>query len=86
MSSGQGPGEEESNGSGGARAARDRRPVRGSAGPATLSAAIRLIDPCRERGIDPPERLVIEKASEIWEHQFSGAVMKPTAIAELIPE
>jgi electron-transferring-flavoprotein dehydrogenase len=56
------------------------------AGPATLSAAIRLVDLCRERGIDPPEMLVIEKASEIGEHQLSGAVMKPTAIAELIPE
>ena len=56
------------------------------AGPATLSAAIRLADLCRERGIDAPEMLVIEKASEIGEHQLSGAVMKPTAIAELIPE
>jgi electron-transferring-flavoprotein dehydrogenase len=56
------------------------------AGPATLSAAIRLVDLCRGRGIDPPGMLVIEKASEIGEHQLSGAVMKPTAIAELIPE
>ena len=56
------------------------------AGPATLSAAIRLVDLCRERGIDPPEMMVIEKASQIGEHQLSGAVMKPTAIAELIPE
>ncbi len=56
------------------------------AGPATLSAAIRLVDLCRERGSDPPEMLVIEKASEIGEHQLSGAAIKPTAIAELIPD
>jgi electron-transferring-flavoprotein dehydrogenase len=56
------------------------------AGPATLSAAIRLVDLCRERGLEPPEMLVIEKASEVGEHQLSGAVMKPSAIAELIPE
>src|SRR5262245_16700034 len=56
------------------------------AGPATLSAAIHLVDLCRARAIAPPEMLVIEKASEIGEHQLSGAVMKPTAIAELVPE
>jgi electron-transferring-flavoprotein dehydrogenase len=56
------------------------------AGPATLSAAIRLADLCRERGVDPPAMLVIEKASEIGEHQLSGAVMDPKGIQELIPD
>jgi electron-transferring-flavoprotein dehydrogenase len=56
------------------------------AGPATLSAAIRLVDLCRERGVDPPAMLVIEKASEIGEHQLSGAVMDPKGIQELMPD
>ncbi|MFQ5513321.1 MAG: 4Fe-4S dicluster domain-containing protein [Myxococcota bacterium] len=56
------------------------------AGPATLAAAIRLVDLCREKGRDLPAMLVIEKASEIGEHQLSGAVMKPNAIAELMPD
>ena len=45
------------------------------AGPATLASAIRVVDLCKEKGIDPPAMLVIEKASEIGEHQLSGAVM-----------
>jgi electron-transferring-flavoprotein dehydrogenase len=56
------------------------------AGPATLAAAIRLADLCRERGVEPPAMLVIEKASELGEHQLSGAVMDPKGIAELIPD
>jgi electron-transferring-flavoprotein dehydrogenase len=55
------------------------------AGPATLAAAIRLVDLCREKGIEPPGMLVIEKASEIGEHQLSGAVMDPKGIRELVP-
>ena len=56
------------------------------AGPATLAAAIRLVDLCQKQGVESPAILVIEKAAEIGEHQLSGAVMKPTAIAELIPD
>ncbi|MFQ5698334.1 MAG: 4Fe-4S dicluster domain-containing protein [Myxococcota bacterium] len=56
------------------------------AGPATLAAAIRLVDLCRERGIEPPAMLVIEKASEIGEHQLSGAAMDPRGIQELCPD
>ncbi len=56
------------------------------AGPATLASAIRLVDLCKEKGIEPPSMLVIEKAAELGEHQLSGAVMKPTAIEELVPD
>ncbi len=56
------------------------------AGPATLASAIRVVDLCKEKGIDPPAMLVIEKASEIGEHQLSGAVMNPRAIQELAPD
>ncbi len=56
------------------------------AGPATLSAAIRLVDLCRERKLEPPSILVIDKASSIGEHQLSGAVMDARGIAELVPD
>jgi electron-transferring-flavoprotein dehydrogenase len=56
------------------------------AGPATLAAAIHLADLCQTKGIDTPEMLVIEKASEVGEHQLSGAVMDPRGIDELIPD
>ena len=56
------------------------------AGPATLATAIRLADLCREHGRETPAMLVIEKASEIGEHQLSGAVMDPIGIRELIPD
>ena len=56
------------------------------AGPATLAAAIRLVDLCKEQGVEVPAMLVIEKASDIGDHQLSGAVMKTMAVQELIPE
>jgi electron-transferring-flavoprotein dehydrogenase len=56
------------------------------AGPATLAAAIRLMDLCKARNIEPPSMLVIEKASALGEHQLSGAVMDPRGIEELIPD
>ena len=56
------------------------------AGPATLAGAIRVADLCKQRGVDPPAMLVIEKASEIGEHQLSGAVMNPRGIEELVPD
>ncbi len=55
------------------------------AGPATLGAAIKLADLCEEKGVEPPMMLIIEKASEVGEHQLSGAVMDPRGIEELIP-
>ena len=56
------------------------------AGAATLSTAIRLAELCEERSVEMPAMLVIEKASEIGEHQLSGAVMDPRGIEELIPD
>ncbi len=56
------------------------------AGPATLSAAIHLADRCNAQGLETPAMLVIEKASEIGEHQLSGAVMDPQGIRELAPK
>jgi electron-transferring-flavoprotein dehydrogenase len=56
------------------------------AGPATLASAIHLVDLCKAKGVETPTMLVIEKASEIGEHQLSGAVMKPTALQELMPD
>ncbi len=55
-------------------------------GPATLASAIRLVDLCKEKGIEAPAMLVIEKSPEIGEHQLSGAVMNPRAIHELVPD
>jgi electron-transferring-flavoprotein dehydrogenase len=56
------------------------------AGAATLAAAIRLADLCRESGTELPQILVIEKAAEIGGHQLSGAVIDPRAIRELFPD
>ena len=56
------------------------------AGPATLATAIRLADLCRRGGGEMPAMLVIEKASELGEHQLSGAVMDPIGIRELSPD
>jgi len=56
------------------------------AGPATLAAAIRLVDLCEAQRVEPPAMLVIEKASGLGEHQLSGAVMDPRGIEELIPD
>jgi electron-transferring-flavoprotein dehydrogenase len=56
------------------------------AGPSTLAAAIHLADLCEAQGVEVPAMLVIEKASEIGEHQLSGAVMDPRGIADLVPD
>lgn len=66
------------------------------AGPATLASAYHLvkeIEACNETAesqgrsaIEPPTILIIEKAAAIGDHQLSGAVMNPRAIAELIPD
>ena len=55
------------------------------AGPAGLSAAIRLRQLADERGEDLSV-CVIEKGSEVGAHILSGAVMDPRAINELIPD
>jgi electron-transferring-flavoprotein dehydrogenase len=56
------------------------------AGPATLAAAIHLVDLCKAQNVEVPAMLVIEKASELGEHQLSGAVMDPRGIQELVPD
>src|SRR5271170_6253104 len=55
------------------------------AGPAGLSAAIRLRQLCGESGQDFSV-CVIEKGSEVGAHILSGAVIDPIAINELIPD
>ncbi|WP_196137806.1 electron transfer flavoprotein-ubiquinone oxidoreductase [Aliikangiella sp. G2MR2-5] len=55
------------------------------AGPAGLSAAIRMAQIAQESG---EERMicVVEKGSEVGAHILSGAVFEPTALNELIPD
>jgi len=55
------------------------------AGPAGLSAAIRLKQLAQERGQDIAV-CVIEKGSEVGAHILSGAVIDPIALNELIPD
>ncbi|XP_072959335.1 electron transfer flavoprotein-ubiquinone oxidoreductase, mitochondrial [Typha angustifolia] len=54
------------------------------AGPAGLSAAIRLKQLCHERNIDLSV-CVLEKGSEVGAHILSGNVFEPRALDELIP-
>ena len=54
------------------------------AGPAGLSAAIRLKQLAAEKGREVSV-CVIEKGSEVGAHQLSGAVLEPRALNELIP-
>ncbi len=55
------------------------------AGPAGLSAAIRLKQLAAERGHEVSV-CVIEKGSEVGAHILSGAVVDPIALTELIPD
>ncbi|WP_028603420.1 electron transfer flavoprotein-ubiquinone oxidoreductase [Ottowia thiooxydans] len=55
------------------------------AGPAGLSAAIRLKQVAAEKGQDVSV-VVLEKGSEPGAHILSGAVMDPKALTELIPD
>lgn len=55
------------------------------AGPAGLSAAIRLKQLANDKGQDISV-CVLEKASEVGAHILSGAVMDPKALTELIPD
>ncbi len=52
------------------------------AGPAGLSAAIRL----KQLGGDDVSVVVLEKGSEVGAHILSGAVIEPRALDELIPD
>ena len=57
-----------------------------SAGPAGLSAAIRLKQLANAAGNEDFRVLLLEKGSEIGAHVLSGAVIEPTAIKELVPD
>jgi electron-transferring-flavoprotein dehydrogenase len=55
------------------------------AGPAGLSASIRLRQLCQAHGRNLTV-CVIEKGSEVGAHILSGAVLDPIALHELIPD
>lgn len=56
------------------------------AGPAGLSAAIRMKQLANEAGNEDFRVIVLEKAGDIGAHILSGAVIQPTAIKELFPD
>ena len=55
------------------------------AGPAGLSAAIRLMQLSEESGKEI-RVCVVDKAPEIGAHTLSGAVLEPRALNELFPD
>ena len=55
-------------------------------GPAGMSAALRLARLQKERGGEPLAIAVLEKARETGAHMLSGAVLDPSALAELVPD
>ena len=57
-----------------------------SAGPAGLSAAIRLKQLANEAGNEEFRVLLLEKAGEIGAHILSGNVLEPSAMKELFPD
>ncbi|KEF60410.1 electron-transferring-flavoprotein dehydrogenase [Exophiala aquamarina CBS 119918] len=56
------------------------------AGPAGLSAAIKLKQIANEEGNEEFRVVVLEKAGEVGAHILSGNVLEPRAINELIPD
>ncbi|MGE0040183.1 MAG: 4Fe-4S dicluster domain-containing protein [Vicinamibacterales bacterium] len=54
-------------------------------GPAGLSAALRLAQIQKEKGGEPLAIAVVEKAREAGAHQLSGALLDPSALADLVP-
>ena len=56
------------------------------AGPAGLSAALRLAQLQKTGGGDPLSIAVIEKAPEAGRHQLSGALLDPSTLKDLIPD
>jgi electron-transferring-flavoprotein dehydrogenase len=55
-------------------------------GPAGLSAALRLSQLQAQHGGGPLSIAVLEKAREAGAHELSGAVLDPSALAELVPD
>jgi electron-transferring-flavoprotein dehydrogenase len=55
-------------------------------GPAGMSAALRLSQLQKQHGGEPLAIAVLEKARETGAHTLSGAVLDPSALADLIPD
>lgn len=56
------------------------------AGPAGLSAAIRLMQLAKENNKQEPSIIILEKAAEVGAHSLAGAVLETRALDELIPD
>ena len=56
------------------------------AGPSGLALAYRLGQCIAERGLSKPEIMCIDKGKHAGAHSFSGAVMDPRGLQELIPD
>src|SRR5213079_2746097 len=56
------------------------------AGPAGLSAALRLSQLQKAAGGEPLSIAVLEKAREAGAHMLSGAVLDPSSLRELVPD
>lgn len=54
-------------------------------GPANLAGAIRLMQLCKEKGLEIEVGL-IEKGDSLGNHPLSGAILDPIAIKELLPD
>ena len=55
-------------------------------GPAGMSAALRLAQLQKAKGGEPLAIAVLEKAREAGAHMLSGAVLDPSALAQLVPD
>ena len=56
------------------------------AGPAGLSAALRLAQLQKQHGGEPLSVAILEKAREAGAHSLSGAILDPSALQELVPD
>jgi electron-transferring-flavoprotein dehydrogenase len=56
------------------------------AGPAGLSAALRIAQMQKAKGGEQLSIAVVEKAPEAGKHQLSGALLDPSALKDLIPD
>src|SRR6476469_6907808 len=56
------------------------------AGPAGLSAALRLAQLQKAAGGEPLSIAVLEKAREAGAHELSGAILDPSTLRDLIPD
>src|SRR5438105_2553630 len=56
------------------------------AGPAGLSAALRLAQLQKAHGGEALSVAVLEKAREAGAHELSGAVLDPSALRDLVPD